>query len=298
MRMLISGGTGFIGSFLAEYFLNAKNSVSVLTRDAKKPYSLPRSVTLIEDLTRCTEPFDVILNFAGESLFNKRWSPEFKKIIRESRLGTTKKILDYIKTARVKPKLLISGSAVGYYGNAANADLTEDSFSATLDFASELCRDWENEAKKAEQFGVRVCLSRTGIVLGRKGGALQQMRLPFKCGLGAILGSGQQWMSWIHMNDLAAGMDFLIQNTGCQGPFNLSAPNPIRNEIFTKTLAKTLNRPSFLKFPPKLVKILFGEMGETLLLASQRALPEKLLKAGFSFKFSDLESALQDIFKN
>lgn len=295
MHLLISGGTGFIGSTLCEHFIRSGHEVTVLTRDTHKKYNLPSSIKLIDDLENSEKPYDVIINLAGEALFKKRWTTEFKKILKDSRISTTQKIIDYIKSAKIKPNLLISGSAVGFYGDSLDQIFTENTEPAKKDFAQELCRDWENTAMQASEYGVRVCLSRTGIVLGKNGGVLKKMLLPAKFGMSAILGSGEQWISWIHMDDMVGAIEFLIQHPELNGPYNLTAPNPITNKTLTKTLAKILNRPSFLKFPPAIVKILFGEMGEALLLSGQKVIPEKLIKAGYIFKHPTLDEALKSL---
>lgn len=295
MHILITGGTGFIGSHLCEHFLHQAHQVSVLTRSISSKSKLSPEVHLITELNE-NAAYDVIINLAGEPLFHHRWNEKLKKILKDSRVETTQKIIDYIKFAKIKPKLLISGSAVGFYGNSLNTIFTENSPAENTGFAHELCRDWEATAMQANQYGVRVCISRTGIVLGKNGGAIKQMQAPTKFGLGAILGDGQQWTSWIHMSDILGAMDFLIQHPELNGPFNLTAPNPVTNKTLTKTLAKILHRPSFLKIPAPIVKILFGEMGEELLLASQNVLPEKLTKAGYVFKYTSLEPALKSLF--
>jgi uncharacterized protein (TIGR01777 family) len=192
-----------------------------------------------------------------------------------------------------KPELLISGSAIGYYGDHGDTILTEYS-GVKEDFSQQLCADWENEAKKAEQFGIRVCLIRTGLVLGDRGGLLQRMLLPFKLCLGGRLGSGQQWMSWIHREDWIAIALKMIVDTNMTGAYNATAPNPVTNSQFTKALADALNRPALLPVPAWLLKKLLGEMSE-LVLGSQRVFPERLLAAGFKFKYTTLSSALTQL---
>ena len=193
----------------------------------------------------------------------------------------------------VKPKLLISGSAIGYYGDQGDTVLTEQS-ATREDFSHRLCADWENEAKKAEQFGVRVCLIRTGLVLGEGGGLLQRMLLPFRLGLGGRLGDGQQWMSWIHRQDWIAIAQMMITDASMQGAYNATAPNPVTNSEFTRTLAHCLKRPALLPVPAWLLKMLLGEMSE-LVLGSQRVIPERLLAQGFGFQYGDLSSALNQV---
>lgn len=295
MHILITGGTGFIGSKLCAHFIRSNYQITVLTRDTRKKHNLPLSIELISDLQNSSASYDVIINLAGEPLFKKRWNAQFKQILRDSRIHTTQKVIDYIKSAQKKPQLLISGSATGFYGDSLNSIFTENSAPENGGFAHELCRDWEAVAMQASEYGVRVCISRTGIVLEKSGGALKQMLPAFKLGLGAILGDGQQWVSWIHMDDYVSAIDFLIHHNELNGPFNLTAPNPVTNKTLTKTLAKSLNRPTFLKFPAAMVNILFGEMGGALLLASQNVIPKKLSEAGFIFKYPKLEQALNTV---
>jgi uncharacterized protein len=193
----------------------------------------------------------------------------------------------------VKPELLISGSAIGYYGDQGDVVLTEQSV-AREDFSQKLCAEWESEAKKAAQFGVRVCLIRTGLVLAEGGGLLQRMLLPFRLGLGGRLGDGQQWMSWIHRQDWIAIAQTMIADTSMQGAYNATAPNPVTNSEFTRMLAQCLKRPALFPVPAWLLKILLGEMSG-LVLGSQRVIPERLLVQGFKFQYPDLSSALSQV---
>lgn len=295
MHILIAGGTGFIGSRLCQYFSQLKYRLSILTRDLSKHINATQSVTLTSKLQKTDHPYDIIINLAGESLNKHRWNEQVKKNIYESRIQSTQKIIDYIKTTHVKPKLLISGSAIGFYGHDANQIFNEDSKPADHGFTYQLCHDWETVAMQAESFGVRVCCIRTGIVLDAQGGALKEMLLPFKLGLGAQFGNGKQWMSWIHMVDVVQAIDFLINHSDLSGAFNLVSPFPVTNAEFTHALAKTLHRPCFLRFPNIMVQAIFGEMGKTLLLSGQHVIPNRLLQAGYQFKYSKVENALQHI---
>ncbi len=267
MDILITGGSGFIGSQLNQHFTQRGYRVS----------NHPRGQAISLD-----KAYDVIINLAGHSLNKNRWNSQVKKLIYDSRLQTTQRIIDYVREVSVKPKLLISGSAIGYY-EAENT------------FAHQLCSDWEAKAREAEQYGVRVCLMRTGIVLGKQGGALATLLFPFKLGLGAQLGSGSQWMSWIHMEDLINTVEYMLDHHALAGGINLTAPNPVTHKEFMQTLAAVLHRPCFLKFPPWLVKLLFGEMGEELLLNGKRILPEQLAKSGYTFRFERLDVALRNL---
>jgi len=295
MNILITGGTGFIGSALAQSLNGQGHTVTVLSRS-------PESVTKIcgagiNALGSLSEfkpetQFQVIINLAGAPIFGARWSDARKQVIRASRIGLTEQLVESIAHMKVKPELLISGSAIGYYGDQGDTVLTEQSASRQ-DFSHQLCADWEAAAKKAEQFGVRVCLIRTGLVLDHDGGLLQRMLLPFRLGLGGRLGSGKQWMSWIHRQDWINIAQAMIADPTMHGAYNATAPNPVTNDEFTQALARSLNRPALLPAPVWLLKSLLGEMSE-LLLGSQRVIPERLLAQGFKFQYVDLAGTLKE----
>ncbi len=298
MHILITGGTGFIGKQISRHFTNIGHQVTILTRNVHKVNQGLESVNYITVLDNIVSPYDVIINLAGESLNKNRWNEKVKNDIYQSRIQTTQKIINYIKTAEVKPQLLISGSAIGFYGSSTDQIFKEDSEPADKGFTHNLCQNWEKIAQEASQHGVRVCLIRTGIVLGKDGGALEKMLTPFKLGLGAQLGNGKQWMSWIHMDDVVMALVYLMNHANLNGAFNLTAPEPVTNKVFTHELAKTLKRPSILVLPNFIVKMMFGEMAEFLLLKGQKVIPEKLLNAGYSFKFDKLANALKDILQS
>ena len=298
MKILITGGTGFIGSALIKKLLPQEHQITVLSRNADKVAKLfADNVTPLTDLQALdvSDHFDIIINLAGAPIFDKRWTAAQKTIIRDSRIQLTQQLIDKIATMQQKPQLLISGSAIGFYGDQGDTELTEQS-NSVADFSQQLCADWEQAALQAEQYGVRVCLMRTGLVLGRDGGLLQRMLLPFKLGLGGRIGNGRQWMSWIHLQDWIAIAENMINDNSMQGAYNATAINPVTNLEFSKTLAEVLNRPAFLPLPACVLKILLGEMSE-LVLGSQKVLPERLLQQGFEFQFSDLRHALSDILK-
>ncbi len=240
-----------------------------------------------------SDHFDAIINLAGAPIFGKCWTDERKQILLHSRIDTTQDLVQFIARAQSKPEVFLSGSAIGFYGNQGDTILDESS-PGHDDFGHQLCVKWENEAEKTKEYGVRVCLLRTGLVIGKKGGFLQPMILPFKLGLGGRLGSGKQWMPWIHIDDHVAICLVLFNNTELEGAFNLTAPNPITNQVFAQTLARTLHRPAFLPAPAWILKPLLGEMSE-LLLGSQRVIPKRILGAGYQFEFAELEAALQQV---
>ena len=298
MKILITGGTGFIGSALIKKLLPQEHQITVLSRNADKVVKLfAGNVTPLKGLQALdvSDHFDIIINLAGAPIFDKRWTAAQKTIIRDSRIQLTQQLIDKIATMQQKPQLLISGSAIGFYGDQGDTELTEQS-NSVADFSQQLCADWEQAALQAEQYGVRVCLMRTGLVLGRDGGLLQRMLLPFKLGLGGRIGNGRQWMSWIHLQDWIAIAENMINDNSMQGAYNATAINPVTNLEFSKTLAEVLNRPAFLPLPACVLKRLLGEMSE-LVLGSQKVLPERLLQQGFEFQFSDLRHALSDILK-
>ena len=298
MKILITGGTGFIGSALTRSLTDQGYEVTVLSRN---PDSVEKicgpGIKALNNLNQLKpeDTFQAIINLAGAPIFDARWSDARKQIIRDSRIGLTKRLVASMARMAVKPELLISGSAIGYYGDQGDTVLTEQS-AAHKDFSEQLCTDWENEAKKAEQLGVRVCLIRTGLVLAEGGGLLKRMLLPFRLGLGGRLGDGQQWMSWIHRQDWIAIARLMINDSSMQGAYNATAPNPVTNSEFARTLAHCLNRPALLPVPAWLLKILLGEMSG-LVLGSQRVMPERLLALGFKFQYTDLSSALNQVLR-
>ncbi|HET7314816.1 TIGR01777 family oxidoreductase [Salinisphaera sp.] len=293
-NILITGGTGFVGRHLIPELLADGWTVEVLTRDAVKARDvLPDSVTAIESLSAASAP-KAVVNLAGENLADGRWTEARKRKMRESRLSITRELVDFIGRCETKPEALISGSAVGFYG-ARGDQVLDESASAGNEFQSQLCADWEAEATRArDEHGVRVCLIRTGIVLGANDGALAQMITPFKYGLGGHFGSGRQYMPWIHIRDEVGAIRFLLRETNCQGPYNLAAPNPATNRAFTDTLARVLHRPSFAWVPGPALKMMVGEMSH-LLLTGQRAVPRALESAGYTFEYTELEAALDDL---
>lgn len=292
-QILVTGGTGFVGSHLIPELLSDGWQVEVLTRDkAGAEKILDSRVSCIESLAEAGEP-QAIVNLAGENLADGRWTDARKKEMRESRLSITRDLVAFIAQCKTKPEVLVSGSAVGYYGARGSEVLDEDSAPGD-EFQADLCHDWEAEAERAETHGVRVCVVRTGIVLGANDGALAQMITPFKFGLGGHFGTGEQFMPWIHIRDETGAIRFVLDSTDARGAYNLTAPEPVTNKTFTDTLAKVLHRPSFAWVPGPALKIAVGEMSH-LLLTGQRAVPRKLQAGGYQFVFTDLEAALDDL---
>lgn len=290
---LITGGTGFIGRHLCADLLNDGWQVQVVTRDTVRAADvLPKGAKAVASLA-AAEPAEAVINLAGENLAGGRWTEARKKEMRESRLRITRELTQVIDDWSTAPRVLVSGSAVGYYG-ARGAVVLDELEAPGDEFQSELCVAWEQAARRAEGSSVRVCRIRTGIVLGAEDGALAQMITPFKFGLGGRFGSGKQYMPWIHIRDEVRAIRFLIDHDSAEGAFNLTAPNPATNREFTSVLAKVLHRPSFAWVPGPVLKLMLGEMSH-LLLTGQRAIPDALQRAGFSFEFARLEPALADL---
>ena len=295
MHILMTGGTGFIGSHLTRAMLARGNQVTLWVRSVAKAQSLfPGRVNIVESLDDVASPVDAIVNLAGEAIIGARWSDTRKKALLDSRIQTTKILVDWINVAEHKPQVLVSGSAIGYYGNyPEDIELTEAANPRAC-FASELCQQWEAEALKAEDLGVRVCRVRTGVVLDQHAGALNRMWLPFKAGLGGRVASGKQWFSWIHRQDMIDLLLFMIDTQTISGAVNAVAPKPVIYDTFTDTFAKTLKRKAWLPMPSLLLNIMLGEAA-SLLIEGQKVVPKALLDAGFEFQFEEIDKALEEI---
>jgi len=298
VKIIIAGGTGLVGQNLIPVLISAGHTLFLLSRRAaqKNLFPLDRVQTLywdgktLGDWTRCFDGADVVINLCGEGIADKRWSSQQKEKLRLSRLDSTRLIVEAIKQSSVKPKVLVNASAVGFYGSVAEGEVDE-SRGPGQGFLVDLCVDWEKAALEAEALGVRVVLPRIGIVLDPKQGALAKMIPPFRWGIGGPLGSGKQWIPWVHIDDLVGMILFAISNDGVRGPFNACAPNPVRMKDFCASLGKVLDRPSWLPVPGFLLRFLLGEM-VAMLLGGQRAVPRKMLQSGFRFRYSILESSL------
>jgi len=296
MKIFITGGTGFVGKTLAPALVRSGHEVSIVTRSGKG--GSPGISWVEGDPTQrgkwqeAVKEHGVVINLAGASIFT-RWTEESKRMIRDSRILTTRHLLEAMDGG--KAKTFFSTSAVGYYGFHGDEDLTEDSPPGE-DFLALLAKDWEAEAKAAEKKGCRVVLTRLGIVLGEKGGALGQMIPVFRKYVGGPLGSGKQWFSWIHIEDLTRAFLFLLEHPEISGPVNFTAPNPVRNKELAQWLGRILGRPAFLPAPGFMLKLVLGEFG-SILLKGQRVLPRKLVQAGFQFSYPEIDRALRQVIR-
>ncbi len=296
MKILVTGGTGFIGKKLCPFLLQKNHQLLILSRNANKVPALfgknIQGINNIDQLT-ATDHFDAIINLAGAGIIDKRWTTQRKQELLHSRVHITEQLIQFISRANQKPAVFLSGSATGFYGNRGNKILNEQN-RGQEDFAHLLCEQWEETALQAENYAVRTCIIRTGLVLAADGGFLKRMLLPFKLGLGGRIADGSQWMPWIHYTDYLAITNKLLESNTLQGIFNATAPHPVTNAEFTRILSQQLHRPAIIPLPAWLLKITLGEMAE-LLTGGQRAMPARLEKAGFVFKFNTLESALKNV---
>ena len=288
-RMLLTGGTGLIGRHLVEK-LKAHYEITVISRDPKRASRLLSDIAStckIEDISQVND-YDIIVNLAGEPIADSRWSDSQKEQICKSRWSITEQLVSLINSADTPPEVFISGSAIGFYGRQGDTPITEDFNDFHDEFSRDVCKKWEEIANKAN---TRVCLLRTGVVLADDGGALSKMLLPFRLGLGGPIGDGKQFMSWIHIEDMVRGIEFLIENQKCSGPFNLTSPKPASNAFFAHKLCKRLERPCIFTTPTFAVKFLMGESSE-LVIYGQKVLPARLEAAGFHFSYPVLVDAL------
>lgn len=290
MNTLITGGSGFIGRMLCERLQAQGHRVMVLTRDPDTVRRLPglhlRAVRTLDE----AEQVEAIVNLQGENLAARRWTAARRRAFVESRVAFTRRLVDWVACRAQPPAVLVSASAVGWYGDRGDETLTETSTPGE-DFAAQLCRDWETETTRAETLGIRVCRLRIGVVLDREGGALARMLPAFRLGAGGPIGSGRQWMSWITRADLVRMILWLLQAQGLSGVFNGTAPEPLRQADFARALGRALHRPAVLPMPAFALRALFGEMAG-LLLGGQRVLPAAAMRAGFRFDHPDIDTAL------
>lgn len=302
MKVFITGGTGFVGTTLTQKLAHEGHEVTLLTRSIKSHPVPPQGVSYVEGDPGQKGPWqekvadqDVAINLAGASIF-RRWSDSAKKLIWDSRIQTTQNLVEALSARKGKETCLLSTSAVGYYGSHEDEVLEEGGLPGE-GFLPDLSKEWESAAVNAEEFGAHVILMRFGIVLGRRGGALQQMIPAFKWWMGSALGSGNQWFSWIHEQDLVDIFLYLIKEKKISGAVNCTAPNPVTNRELTHVLGEVLSKPTFMPAVPGFVmSLILGEFG-SVLLKGQRVVPKKLLDAGFRFTYPDLRSALKDLLK-
>ncbi len=301
MKIVITGGTGFLGSALIAHLTSTGHEVVVLTRGRKsgEPAARVTYVNWTPDGSSGTfrtalDNADAVVNLAGESIAAKRWSPQQKERIRRSRLDATRSLTKAIREIAAPPPVLVSGSAVGFYGDRGDETLTEAS-TAGHGFLADVCGEWESAALEVRDL-TRVAIVRTGIVLDRRGGALPKMLLPFWMFAGGPIGSGRQYMPWIHLRDWVSLVSLAIHHEGARGPLNATGPNPATNAQFVRALGHAMRRPSFMPAPAFALRLALGEMADALLLSGQRALPVRAADLGFEFRFADLDPALADIF--
>lgn len=296
MHILLTGGTGLIGSHLLPLLRRRGCQISIVTRDPASARSkLGEGVSFWSDLDkqRNLNDVDAVINLAGEPIADKRWTEKHKRLLCESRWQITARLVTLINASTTPPSVLISGSASGFYGNTGELMLTEDD-PGHDSFTHQLCARWEALAQKAESEQTRVCLLRTGVVLAKEGGALCKLKLPFRMGVGGPIGSGKQYMPWIHMDDMLSAILWLLDNPELHGPFNMVAPYAARNEQFAAILGQTMHRPAFMRTPAAAIKLIMGESA-SLVLGGQHLLPKRLEESGFIFRWYRLEDALEDL---
>jgi len=297
MRLLITGASGLIGKALQRSFSEKGHEMLLASRSEPKDDSQIQwnsdTGFADEDLPRL-EGLDAVVHLAGESISGGlRWTEEKKRAIRDSRVFGTRTMIEAFAKLADKPDVFVSGSAIGFYGDRGDEEMTEASPAGDT-FLSEVCKEWEAESRRAEDMGIRTVLLRTGILLSKDGGALAAMLTPFKLGAGGVVGSGKQWISWVSLDDVVGIINYAIENEKVRGAINAVAPNPVTNQEFTKTLGSVLSRPTILPLPEFAVNLVFGEMGDALLLDSTRVVPARLKDAGYEFKYRELKSALID----
>jgi uncharacterized protein (TIGR01777 family) len=297
MHILITGGTGFIGGALVQYLVEREHSVVVYTRsDGHIDGGLIRYLTSLEAVA-ADERFDAFINLAGESIAGRRWSESRKRELVDSRIGTTRALYDLACRLEDPPALLLSASAIGYYGPQGDERLAENA--PTHDcFSHRLCLGWEAEARRFENLGTRVCVLRLGVVLAAEGGAMEELRKSVMFGLATWMGSGRQWLSWIHREDVIRAIEFLLAHKELRGEFNLTAPEPVTNRGFCEEMRAHRFSVLALPIPGFVLRAAMGELAEELLLTGQRVLPRRLQEAGFEFRYNTLAEAMPALLAN
>jgi len=301
MKILITGSTGLVGTALTQDLQRAGNTVCRLVRPGTSTQTIGNSQGFDVNWNPATGELggaavgaDAVVNLAGASIAEKRWTPQRKQLLRSSRIDTTRALVQALAKMSARPRVLISASATGIYGNCGDETLTEASQPGD-DFLSEIAKEWESESLKAEALGIRVVRARLGVILSKQGGALPQMMRPFQFGVGGKIGSGKQWMSWITLDDAVAILRLALENANITGPLNVVSPQPVTNTEFTKLLAAVLHRPALFPAPAFALRLLLGELADALLLSSQRVQPAQLQKLNYQFTHPDLAAALATI---
>lgn len=302
MRVIITGGTGMIGRALAAALGSAGEEVIVLSRRPGEVAGLPDGVRVVqwdagtaEGWGSLADGAEAIVNLAGESIASGRWTAERKRRIQQSRVKAGRAVVQAVEAAREKPRVVIQASAVGYYGPRGDEEVTEDTPPGS-DFLSQVCVDWEASTESVEALGVRRVVLRTGVVLSAAEGALPPMLLPFRFFVGGRLGSGRQWVPWIHLADEVAAIGFLLEAEAAKGVFNLAAPQPVTNAELSRLVGRVLRRPALLPAPAFALRVLLGELA-TVVLDGQRAVPKRLQELGFAFRYPEIEGALRDLLR-
>ena len=301
MKIVVTGATGFIGRALCNELAKEHNVIALTRRPEKASVLFGKPVDIVkwnpnalDGWEKSLDGSDAIVNLAGTNLASGRWTKKLKAEILNSRIKTSKALIQAVKHSKTKPKAILTASAIGFYGNRADEELYEES-KAGFGFLAGVAQKIEDCSREFETLGLRSVVIRTGIVLGSSGGALPKMIMPFKFYLGGYWGPGDQWMSWISLADEVAAIKFLIENSNLRGAFNLTSPEPMTNKHFFKALAAELKKPCCLPIPAFALKIMFGEMADELFLTGQRVYPRKLINAGFEFKYPELKKALESI---
>ncbi|MEW9799179.1 TIGR01777 family oxidoreductase [Alteromonas sp. CYL-A6] len=298
MKILVTGGSGFIGRHLIPELLR-EHQITVLTRSPDRAARLlPAGCECVSDLSEVDmNTIDAVINLAGEPIADKRWTPQQKQRICDSRWTLTARLASMINDCETPPGVFLSGSAIGYYGRQGDTLVTEATTDVHDEFTHQVCAKWEAIAEGVDQSKTRLCLLRTGVVLNAGEGALARMALPFKLGIGGKIGSGEQYLSWIHIDDMVSAMLYLLSHDSCRGVYNMTAPEPVTNKVFSQALARALHRPCLFTVPAFSMKLLMGEAAD-MVLTGQRVVPARLQEAGFSFRYADADSALTAIYNS